>query len=82
MRTRKKALGERNIVGAKVEKRRLALGMKQKELLTHMQVKGIDINASALSKLEGQLRIVADYEVKVLSEILSISVTELLGMES
>ena len=31
-------------------------GMKQKELLAQLQVRGVDINASALSKLEGQLR--------------------------
>ena len=53
MRIRKQPLGDRNIVGAKVEQSRKAIGMKQKDLLTQLQVRGIDLNASGLSKLEG-----------------------------
>ncbi len=81
MRTRKQELGERNIIGAKVEQRRRVLGMKQKDLLTQLQIKGIDMNASALSKLEGQIRIVSDIELKAISEILGISAAELLEMD-
>jgi len=80
MRMRKQELGERNIVGAKVEQRRRILGIKQKDLLTQLQIKGVDMNASALSKLEGQQRFVTDFELKALSEILNVPVTELLGM--
>ena len=58
MRIRKQALGDRNIVGAKIEQKRKSMGMKQKDLLTQLQIKGIDLNASGLSKLEGQLRYV------------------------
>jgi len=82
MRIRKQELGERNIVGAKVEQRRRVLGIKQKDLLTQLQIKGVDMNASALSKLEGQLRFVTDFELKALSEILNVPVTELLGMST
>lgn len=81
MRTRKQALGTRNIVGAKVERQRKAMGIKQKDLLTQLQIKGIDLNASGLSKLEGQLRCVTDYELKALSEVLRVPVTDLLDME-
>ena len=80
MRTRKQELGSRNIVGKAVEERRKALNMKQKDLLTQLQIKGIEINSSGLSKIEGQLRSVNDYELKALSEILNISVNELLGI--
>ena len=48
MRIRKQALGTRNICGAKIEQRRKAIGMKQKDLLTQLQIKGIDLNASGL----------------------------------
>ena len=78
---RKQPLGERNIVGAKIEARRKAINMKQKDLLTQLQIKGIDLNASGLSKLEGQLRNVSDFELKALSEILGVSVNELLGID-
>ena len=80
MRTRKQELGSRNIVGKAVEERRKALNMKQKDLRTQLQIKGIEINSSGLSKIEGQLRSVNDYELKALSEILNISVNELLGI--
>ena len=81
MRTRKQELGDMNIIGARVEKQRKAIGMKQKDLLTQLQIKGVDLNASGLSKMEGQLRYVTDFELKALSEVLSISVNELLGIE-
>ena len=81
MRIRKQALGTRNMVGAKIEAKRKELGMKQIDLLTQLQIKGIDLNASGLSKLEGQLRNVSDFELKALSEILGVSVNELLGID-
>lgn len=81
MRIRTQALGNRNIVGAKVEARRKAMNMKQKDLLLLLQIKGLDINASGLSKLEGQLRYVTDFELKALSEALDMSVNELLGIQ-
>ena len=77
MRIRKQALGDRNIVGAKIEQKRKS--MKQKDLLTQLQIKGIDLNASGLSKLEGQLRYVTDFELKAISEVLGMSYEELLG---
>ena len=81
MRTRKQALGDRNIVGAKIEERRKSIGMKQKDLLAQLQVNGIELNASGLSKLEGQIRNVTDIELKAFSKILGVSVDELLGLK-
>ena len=81
MRTRKQALCDRNIVGAKIEERRKAIGMKQKDLLAQLQVNGIELNASGLSKLEGQIRNVTDIELKAFSKILGVSVDELLGLK-
>jgi transcriptional regulator with XRE-family HTH domain len=79
MRLRKKELGTRNIVGARVGAARKMQGMKQKELLAQLQVNGIDINASGLSKLEGQIRYVTDKELAALATILNVSVDWLLG---
>ena len=81
MRTRKQELGDMNIIGAKVEKQRKAIGMKQKDLLAQLQVGGIDLNASGLSKLEGQLRGVTDYELKAIALALDVSVNWLLGID-
>ena len=81
MRVRKQELGDRNIAGGRVEARRKAIGMKQKDLLAQLQVSGIDLNASGLSKLEGQLRGVTDYELKAIALALDVSVNWLLGIE-
>ena len=79
---RKQALGSRNLIGTKVEEVRKKRGMKQKELLAQLQVRGVDMNASGLSKLEGQIRYVTDIELVALSEILEIPVDYLLGLEN
>ncbi|MGN0526610.1 MAG: XRE family transcriptional regulator [Acutalibacteraceae bacterium] len=81
MRVRKQPIGDRNICGVRVEERRLEIGMKQKDLLTQLQIRGIDLNASGLSKLEGQFRSVCDTELVALSEVLGVSVNWLLGLE-
>ena len=80
MRTRKQSRGNKNIVGVKVEAIRKSKDMKQKELLAQLQVKGVDMNTSGLSKLEGQFRSVSDIELKALAEILETPVEYLLGM--
>lgn len=79
MRMRKQTLGNKNLVGARVEKIRKHQGIKQKELLAQLQINGIDINASALSKLEGQIRSVSDIELVALSKILGVSIEYLVG---
>ncbi len=81
MRVRKQQLGDRNIAGERVEQRRKAIGMKQKDLLTQLQVRGIDLNASGLSKLEGQFRSINDYELVALADVLGVSINWLVGQE-
>ena len=82
MRIRKKPLGDKNLVGARIESIRRNRGMKQKELLAQLHVRGVDINASALSKLEGQLRTVTDIELLAFAEILDVDVFWLLTGKS
>ena len=79
MRLRNQPLGSRNLIGARVETARKEQGMKQKELLAQLQVNGVDMNASGLSKLEGQIRYVTDFELAALANILNVSVDWLLG---
>lgn len=79
LKTRKLALGDRNIIGARVTEARQAQGMKQVELLTKLQLAGIDISSPALSLLEGQKRPVSDIELNALATILNVSVDWLLG---
>ncbi len=81
MRLRKQELGNRNLIGARVEASRKKKNMKQKELLAQLQVYGVDMNASGLSKLEGQIRYVTDIELVALADILEVSVAYLVGLE-
>lgn len=81
MRIRKQELGTKNIVGAKIEQKRREMNLKQKEFLAQLQVAGMDINASGLSKLEGQIRSVYDYELVIIASVLGVSVSWLLDIE-
>ena len=83
MRMRGQPLGTKNLIGARVETARKNQNMKQKELLAQLQVRGVDLNASGLSKLEGQIRYVTDMELLALADILGVSVMWLLtGLDS
>lgn len=82
MKPRKAAYGSKNICGANIERIRRQQGMKQCELVSKMQLLGVDINPSSLSKLEGQLRIASDVELKAISRILGVSMEELVRTES
>lgn len=81
VRPRKKPLGDKNLVGARVTEARRRKKMKQVDLLVQLQLRGIDLSVPALSLLEGQKRPVTDRELVALSEILDVSVDYLLGNE-
>lgn len=81
MRLRKQPLGNKNMVGHRVLALRKKKGMKQKELLAQLQVNGINMNASSLSKLEGQICYVTDYELNALADIFGVSVDWLIGRD-
>lgn len=77
MKPRKAAYGTKNICGANIERVRKQKKMKQSVLVSQMQLRGVDINPSSMSKLEGQTRIATDIELKAISEILNVSMDEL-----
>ena len=82
MKPRRKGYGDKNICGANVERIRKQLGMKQAALAAQMQLLGVDINLSSLSKLEGQSRIATDMELKAIARILQVPMEELVRQES
>ena len=81
MKPRRLELGDRNLIGKRVTEARMALGMKQVELLAKLQLAGVDMSIPALSLLEGQKRPVSDIELNALADILEVSVDWLLGRE-
>lgn len=74
---RRQPYGTKNISGAIIESLRKQNNMKQSELVSQMQVLGVDINPSSLSKLEGQRRIATDYELRAIAHILKVPMDRL-----
>lgn len=81
MKPRKAEYGTKNICGANIERIRKQIGMKQNTLMSRMQLMGVDINPSSLSKLEGQTRVATDIELKAISKILNVPMEELVQTE-
>ncbi len=77
MKPRKAKYGEKNICGANIDRIRKQLGMKH-TLMGKMQLMGVDINPSSLSKLEGQTRNAVDIKLKAITSILGVSLEALL----
>lgn len=77
MKPRKQPYGDKNISGAIIERIRKEKHMKQSELALQMQVLGVDINPSSLSKLEGQQREANDMELRAIAHIFGITMDEL-----
>ncbi len=82
MKPRKAKYGDKNICGANIERIRKALGMKQATLVGKMQLMGVDINPSSLSKLEGQTRSATDIELKAIATILGVCMEDLLKQDN
>lgn len=78
MKPRTAKYGNKNICGANIERIRKAQGMKQATLVSKMQLMGVDINPSSLSKLEGQTRSATDIEIKAIAAILGVTMEELM----
>lgn len=82
MKPRKAEYGTKNICGASIERIRKAQGIKQSALISKMQLLGVDINPSSMSKLEGQTRIATDIELKAIATALGVSIAELVAEET
>ena len=74
---KRKAVGSENLVGQNIVLLRKAKKMKQTDLLAQLQTRGIDINQSALSDIEGQNRKVSDRELLAFSDIFGVSLDAL-----
>lgn len=74
---KRKTIGSENLVGQTIVRLRKAKGMKQTDLLAQLQTRGIDINQSALSDIEGQNRKVSDRELLAFADVFGISVDAL-----
>lgn len=73
--------GKKNICGDRVHEARTRLRLSQEALAARLQVRGVIIERDSISRIEIGTRFVADYELKTLAEVLSVSVEWLIGAE-
>ena len=62
-----------NIVGPKIHKARLKLGLTQESFAAHCQLAGLDISRSTLGQIEARLRYVSDEEMIVIASLLGVA---------
>ena len=67
----------KNNIGPQVRRIRYALGWSQPTLAAKLQLGGLDISRSGVSKIEARLRFVDDKEIMFLAEVLRVPVQEL-----
>jgi transcriptional regulator with XRE-family HTH domain len=72
---------KKNIIGPRLKEARLQCGLTQKELSVKLETMAIYINRASISKIEQQKRVVTDFEIVSICNILRISPLWLLGLE-
>ncbi|MFG6351160.1 MAG: helix-turn-helix domain-containing protein [Oscillospiraceae bacterium] len=73
--------GNCNISGERVRQARGSLGMSQEILAAKLQLKGLQIGQMAISRMETGKRVIPDFELPLLAEVLGVTVNWLLGLE-
>ena len=76
-----KVTNQCNICGRNVRKLREQKKMSQDQLAAKLQTEGLGVNQNSISRIETGKRIVADYELRALAHVLSVSIETLLTDE-
>lgn len=72
--------GRCNVSGRNVRAARERLGLSQEQLAARMQVQGVPLTQKAISRIETGERVVADYELLLLAQVLGTTTDKLLGI--
>ena len=67
-----------NITGPRIKALRKEKGLTQEQVVAKMQLSGIQIDQKAISRLESGDRVITDYELMRLAEILGTSVDQII----
>lgn len=73
--------GKKNISGDRIREARLKQRLTQEDLAAKLQIEGVIMERDSVSRMEIGTRFVTDYEIVVLSKVLGVSVSWLLGLE-
>lgn len=68
-----------NVAGSYVRALRIERGLSQEQLAAKLQLLGYSIGQKAISRMETGDRVVADYELVLLAQVLNVSPLKLLG---
>lgn len=71
--------GRNNLCGKKIAYLRSNMGISQRKLADLLQIIGLDIDKNAIQRIESGKRFVTDIELKALSNVLNISIDDLLN---
>lgn len=73
--------GKKNICGERLRQVRVVKRIRQEDLAARIQLKGVNMERDSISRIENGTRFVSDFELKVFSEALGVSVNWLLDIE-
>ena len=73
--------GKKNISGDRIRESRLKQRLSQTDLAARLQVAGVTLERDSISRIEIGTRFVADYEIRVIAQVLGVSALWLLGIE-
>ncbi len=68
-----------NVAGRHVRELRIKRELSQEQLAAKLQLMGYSIGQKAISRMETGDRVVTDYELLLLAQVLSVSPLQLLG---
>lgn len=74
--------GERfNLCGERVRDARAKAGWSQEQLAAKLQLAGLQLGQMAVSRIETGKRVVPDFELPIIAEVLGVTTDWLLGKE-
>lgn len=68
---------KRNWIGSNLKKIRLLNGLSQEQLIAQLNLLGLDLDRTSLSRIENQNREVYDYELVYFSKALKVNIVDL-----
>lgn len=78
MKPRKTQIDNKNLIGKKILQFRHENNISQKDFMARLQILGLDISASSLSRLEWQQRAARDTELLIIAKVMHIDPNKLL----
>ena len=70
-----------NVTGSRIKQARLDHHMSQQQLSEQLQLKGIYVCRGSISRIENGSRIVTDFELGAIAEILGVTPSVFFGLE-